>query len=124
MNEGFTKTTDRPSSLCFGAPVYLYVRAAQPELGTVSLSDVDAALAALPRGDLRAFRFDKNHGERAEWARALYALTRAKFNPHPDKTEAARSALRNLAEAAGAFVTLQHAGLRQRRKSAASHDPH
>ena len=35
--------------------------------------------------DLGAFGFQKNHCERAEWTQALYALTRAKFDPNPDK---------------------------------------
>ena len=94
MREGFTAATDRTSCLSFGAPVYVYVEAAQPELGMLIIDDVDAALAALHRGDLGAFRFQKNHCERAEWTQALYALTRAKFDPNPDKIETARSALR------------------------------
>ena len=57
--------------------MYVYVEAAQPELGMLIVGDVDAALAALHRGDLGAFRFQKNHRERAEWTQALYALTRA-----------------------------------------------
>ena len=59
--------------------MYVYVEAAQPELGMLIVGDVDAGLAALHRGDLGAFRFQKNHRERAEWTQALYALTRAKF---------------------------------------------
>jgi hypothetical protein len=108
VREGFTAATDRTSCLSFGAPVYVYVEAAQPELGMLIIDDVDAALAALHRGDLGAFRFQKNHCERAEWTQALYALTRAKFDPNPDKIETARSALRNLAAASGALVTVQH----------------
>jgi hypothetical protein len=80
VKEGFTAATDRTSCLSFGAPVYVYVAAAQPELGMLILGDVDAALAALHRGDLGAFRFEKNHFERAEWTKTLYALTRAKFD--------------------------------------------
>ena len=57
MKEGFTAATDRTSCLSFGAPVYVYVAAAQPELGMLILGDVDAALAALHRGDLGAFGF-------------------------------------------------------------------
>jgi hypothetical protein len=56
VKEGFTAATDRTSGLSFGAPVYVYVAAAQPELGMLILGDVDAALAALHRGDLGAFR--------------------------------------------------------------------
>ena len=116
MKEGFTAAADRTSWLSFGAPVYVYVAAAQPELGMIILGDVDAALAALHRGDLGAFRFQKNHCERAEWTKALFALTRAKSDPNPDKIETARSAFRNLAAASGALVTVQHRRFRQRRK--------
>jgi hypothetical protein len=112
----FTAATERTSCLSFGAPVYVYVEAAQPELGMLIVGDVDAALAALHRGDLGAFRFQKNHRERAEWTQALYALTRAKFDPNPDKIETARSALRSLAAASGALVTVQHRRSRERRK--------
>src|SRR5215208_1564277 len=73
VKEGFTAAPDRTSCLSFGAPVYVYVAAAQPELGMLILGDVDAALAALHRGDLGAFRFQKNHCERAEWTKTLYA---------------------------------------------------
>ena len=117
MKEGFTAATDRTSCLSFGAPVYVYVAAAQPERGMLILGDVDAALAALHRGDLGAFRFEKNHFERAEWTKTLYALTQAKFDSSSDKIEAGRSALRNLAEASGALVTVQHRRFRQRRSS-------
>ena len=96
--------------------MYVYVEAAQPELGTLIIDDVDAALVALHRGDLGAFRFQKNHRERAEWTQALYTLTRAKFDPNPDKIETARSALRNLAAASGALVSVQHRRFGQRRK--------
>src|SRR5829696_8334276 len=116
VKEGFTVATERTSCLSFGAPVYIYVEAAQPELGMLIIGDVEAALAALHRGDLGAFRFQKNHRERAEWTQALYALTRAKFDPNSDNIEAARSALRNLAAASGALVTVQHRRFRQRRK--------
>ena len=85
VKEGFTAATERTSCLSFGAPVYVYVEAAQPELGMLIIGDVEAALAALHRGDLGAFRFQKNHRERAEWTQALYALTRAKFDPNPDR---------------------------------------
>ncbi len=116
MREGFTAATERTSCLSFGAPVYVYIEAAQPELGMLILGDVDAGLAALHRGDLGAFRFQKNHCERAEWTQALYALTRAKFDPNPDKIETARSAFRKLAAASGALVTVRHRRFRQRRK--------
>ena len=96
--------------------MYVYVEAAQPELGMLIIDDVDAALAALHRGDLGAFRFQKNHCERAEWTKALFALTRAKSDPNPDKIETARSAFRNLAAASGALVTVQHRRFRQRHK--------
>ena len=70
VREVFTAATDRTCCLSFG-PVYVYVEAAQPELGMRSIGDVDAGLAALHRGDLGAFRFQKNHRERAEWTQAL-----------------------------------------------------
>src|SRR5215204_5827718 len=117
VREVSTAATDRTSCLRFGAPVYVYVEAAQPELGMRILGDVDAGLAALHRGDLGAFRFQKNHCERAEWTQALYALTRAKFYTNTDKIEIARSALRNLAAASGSLVTVQHRRFRRRRKS-------
>ena len=116
MREVFTAATDKTSCLRFGAPVYVYVEAAQPELGMRIIGDVDAALAALHRGDLGAFRFQKNHCERAEWTQALCALTRAKFDSNPDKIETARSAFRNLAAASGALVTVRHRRFRQRHK--------
>ena len=53
-----------------------------------------------------AYRFASRGGEREAWSTALYALTRAKFHPRGDKTEEARSALRRLAFAAGALVTI------------------
>src|SRR5215218_6142250 len=57
VKEGFTAATDRTSCLSFGAPVYVYVEAAQPELGMLIVGDV--GLAALHRGDLGAFRFQR-----------------------------------------------------------------
>src|SRR5215204_6326348 len=62
------------------------------------IGDVEAALAALHRGDLGAFRFQKNHRE-------------AKFDPNADKIETARSALRNLAAASGHWSPFSIVGL-------------
>ena len=73
--------------LSFGAPVYVYVEAAQPELGMLIVGDVDAALAALHRGDLGAFRFQKNHRERTKAAVAREVVAGHRGSPrrlHPD----------------------------------------
>ena len=48
MKEDFTAATDRTSCLSFGAPVYVYVAAAEPELGMLILGDVDEALERDP----------------------------------------------------------------------------
>jgi hypothetical protein len=95
------------SKLSFGAPLYLYVDCARPELGMTELLGVDDGLAALHGGDIGRYRFAFGGAERDAWGRALFALTSAKFHPRLDKTEAARSALRGLASAAGALVTIR-----------------
>ena len=95
------------NKLSFGAPLYLYVDCARPELGMTELLGVDDGLAALHGGDIARYRFASGGAERDAWGRALFALTSAKFHPRLDKTEAARSALRRLAWAAGALVTIR-----------------
>jgi hypothetical protein len=101
------------SKLDFGAPLYLYVDGARPELGMTELLGVDDGLTALHGGDIGRYRFAPSGAERDAWGMALFALTRAKFHPRLDKTEAARSALRRLAFAAGALVTIRD-GARRR----------
>jgi hypothetical protein len=95
------------SRLDFGAPLYLYIEGARPELGMTELLGVDDGLAALHGGDVGRYRFAPGGAERDAWGTALFALTSAKFHPRLDKTEAARSALRRLASAAGALVTIR-----------------
>lgn len=95
------------SKLRFGAPLYLYLDQSRPELGMSQIVDVDEGLQVMRRGQIGRHRFARRGAERAEWSAALYALTRAKFHPRGDKTEAARSALRALALAAGALVTIE-----------------
>lgn len=94
------------SKLRFGAPLYLYLDPSRPDLGMMQIVDVDEGLQVIQRGRIGRYRFARRGGERAEWSAALYALTRAKFHPRGDKTEEARSALRTLACAAGALVTI------------------
>jgi len=60
-------------------------------------------------GDLAKYRFESDGDERELWGTALFALARAKFRPNLERTEAARSALRNLASASGALVTIREA---------------
>src|SRR3954454_11431908 len=88
------------SKLRFGAPLYLYLDQSRPVV------DVDEGLHVMQRGPIARYRFASRGGEREAWSTALYALTRAKFHPRGDKTEEARSALRRLAFAAGALVTI------------------
>lgn len=98
------------SKLRFGAPLYLYLDQSRPELGMTQIVDVDDGLELMQRGAIGRYRFARRGGgERKEWSTALYALTRAKFHPRGDKTEEARSALRALAFAAGALVTISRA---------------
>ena len=66
---GFHGCARKNVLLKFRSAGVVYAEAAQPELGMLIVGDVDAALAALHRGDLGAFRFQKNHRERAEWTR-------------------------------------------------------
>jgi hypothetical protein len=95
------------NKLGFGSPLYFYLDSARPELGMRELVDVDEGLAALHGGELRRYRFAGGGVEREAWGSALFALTNAKFHPRPKQTEAARSALRRLALAAGALVTIR-----------------
>ena len=94
------------SKLHFGAPLYLYFDQSRPDLGMAPIADVDEGLHVMQRGPIARYRFASRGGEREAWSTALYALTRAKFHPRGDKTEEARSALRRLAFAAGALVTI------------------
>jgi len=94
------------SKLRFGAPLYLYLDQSRPDLGMAPIADVDEGLHIIQRGPIARYRFASRGGEREAWSTALYALTRAKFHPRGDKTEEARSALRRLAFAAGALVTI------------------
>jgi hypothetical protein len=95
------------SKLRFGAPLYLYLDQSRPDLGMAPVVDVDEGLHVIQRGPIARYRFaSRSGGEREAWSTALYALTRAKFHPRGDKTEEARSALRRLAFAAGALVTI------------------
>jgi len=95
------------SKLRFGAPLYLYFDQSRPDLGMAPVVDVDEGLHVIQRGPIARYRFaSRSGGEREAWSTALYALTRAKFHPRGDKTEEARSALRRLAFAAGALVTI------------------
>ena len=94
------------SKLRFGAPLYLYLDQSRPDLGMAPVVDVDEGLHVMQRGPIARYRFASRGGEREAWSTALYALTRAKFHPRGDKTEEARSALRRLAFAAGALVTI------------------
>ena len=94
------------SKLRFGAPLYLYLDQSRPDLGMAPIADVDEGLHVMQRGPIARYRFASRGGEREAWSTALYALTRAKFHPRGDKTEEARSALRRLAFAAGALVTI------------------
>src|SRR3954468_9449800 len=95
------------SKLRFGAPLYLYFDQSRPDLGITPVVDVDEGLPVIQRGPIARYRFpSRSGGEREAWSTALYALTRAKFHPRGDKTEEARSALRKLAFAAGAVVTI------------------
>jgi hypothetical protein len=94
------------SKLRFGAPLYLFLDRSRPDLGMAPVVDVDEGLQVMQRGPLRSYRFAGRGVEREAWSTALYALTRAKFYPRGDKTEEARSALRKLAFAAGALVTI------------------
>jgi len=96
-----------PSKLAFGAPLYLYVDGERPELGMTELLGVDDGLLALNNGDIGRYRFAPGGAERDAWGAALFALTRAKFHPRLDKTEVARMALRKLAAASGALVTIR-----------------
>ena len=107
------------SKLRFGAPLYLYLDQSRPDLGMAQVVDVDEGLQAMQRGPIGRYRFAGRGGEREAWSTALYALTRAKFHPRGDKTEEARSALRKLAVAAGALVTITRAraGAPQRQAS-------
>jgi hypothetical protein len=102
-----------PAKLAFGAPLYLYVESGRPELGMTALRGVDDGLLALNHGDIGRYRFAPGGAEREAWGAALFALTRAKFHPRPDKTEAARSALRSLAAACGALVTIRASASRK-----------
>ncbi|HZY21645.1 MAG TPA: hypothetical protein VFE80_04520 [Beijerinckiaceae bacterium] len=95
------------SKLRFGAPLYLYFDQSRPDFGMAPVVDVDEGLHVMQRGPIARYRFaSRSGGEREAWSTALYALTRAKFHPRGDKTEEARSALRRLAFAAGALVTI------------------
>src|SRR4051812_46873179 len=95
------------SKLRFGAPLYLYLDQFRPDLGMAPVVDVDEGVHVIQRGPIARYRFaSRSGGEREAWSTALYALTRAKFHPRGDKTEEARSALRRLAFAAGALVTI------------------
>ena len=94
------------SKLRFGAPLYLYLDQSRPDLGMAPVADIDEGLHVMQRGPIARYRFAGRGGEREAWSTALYALTRAKFHPRGDKTEEARSALRRLAFAAGALVTI------------------
>jgi len=94
------------SKLRFGAPLYLYLDQSRPHLGMAPVVSVDEGLQVIQRGPIARYRFASRGGEREAWSTALYALTRAKFHPRGDKTEEARSALRRLAFAAGALVTI------------------
>ena len=73
------------------------------------LRGVDDGLAALRGGDIARYRFAPGEAEREAWGQALFALSHAKFHPRGDKTETARTALRRLALAAGALVTIRGA---------------
>jgi hypothetical protein len=97
------------AKLAFGAPLYLYAERARPKLGMIQLRCVDDGLSSLLRGDLGKYRFESDGAEREIWGTALFALARAKFRPSVERTEAARSALRNLASASGALVTIREA---------------
>ena len=92
------------SKLRFGAPLYLYLDQSRPDLGMAHVISVDEGLHVMQRGPIARYRFASRGGEREAWSTALYALTRAKSRG--DKTEEARSALRRLAFAAGALVTI------------------
>jgi hypothetical protein len=87
------------AKLAFGTPLYLYAERARPKLGMIQLRCVDDGLSSLRRGDLGKYRFESDGDEREIWGTALFALARAKFRPSVEHTEAARSALRNLASA-------------------------
>ena len=98
--------------------MYVYVEAAQPELGMLIIDDVDAALAALHQGrsqELFGFRrtiANEPNGHRL-FTRSAPEQSRAQIQI---RIETVRSALRNLAAASGALVTVQHRRFRQRRK--------
>jgi hypothetical protein len=97
------------AKLAFGAPLYLYAERARPKLGMIQLRCVDDGLSSLRRGDLGKYRFESDGDEREIWGTALSALASAKFRPSVERTEAARSALRNLASASGALATIREA---------------
>jgi hypothetical protein len=88
--------------LRFDAPLYVHLG---PDVGPAELVDVNDGLQALQMGAIGRYRFDPRGCEREAWSTALDALARAKFEPRPDYTGRARSALRTLAIAAGALVT-------------------
>jgi hypothetical protein len=83
----------------FAAPLLVWIHPPHGQQVVRSVRDVDAAVAALVRDGLG------NYGASSpEWQVAMESLRRAKSEPTPEAVEAARSALKTVAVAAGALL--------------------